>query len=404
MRILIINTLYPPIQVGGAEKSVSLLAEALGRTGDEVAVVSLHPEKGESFEERNRVRVYRLPLDNRYWPFTRKERGSLLSRQLWHMADMSNRRAAQRVGEILDKEKPDLVHTNNLLGFSVAAWNEVKKRKIRLVHTLRDYYLLCPRCTIFRKGLVCERRCVECVAMTLNRKPASRCVDAVVANSRYVLDKHRQHGYFEGVPRSVIYNIADTSMKVTPRAPESADNTLVLGFIGKIEPEKGIEVVLEATRLLKNSNWRLRIAGGGLESCIEDLKHRYADPRIEWLGFVSAEDFYSSIDVSLIASIWAEPLPRSLIETFAAGKSAICAQSGGTPEIASLGKVVETYAARDTIALAAIIDQALTNLDRWRGGGPIDATALDAFSEAAITSAYRAVYSGTPTERPATGT
>jgi glycosyltransferase involved in cell wall biosynthesis len=404
MRILIINTLYPPSQVGGAEKSVSLLAEALGRAGDDVAVISLHPEKGESFEERNRVRVYRIPLDNRYWPFTRKERGSLLSRQLWHMADMSNRRAAQRVGEILDQEKPDLVHTNNLLGFSVSVWDEVKKRNIRLVHTLRDYYLLCPRCTIFRKGLVCERRCVECVAMTLNRKPASRCVDAVVANSRYVLDKHRKHGYFEGVPSSVIYNIADTSMKVTPRVPESADKTLVLGFIGKVEPEKGIEVVLGATRLLKNSNWRLRIAGGGLERYIEDLKQRYADPRIEWLGFVSAEDFYSSIDVSLIASIWAEPLPRTLIETFAAGKSAICAQSGGTPEIASLGKVVETYAARDTIALAAIIDQASTNLDRWRGGGPIDATALNAFSEAAITSAYRAVYNGTHTERPATST
>src|SRR5450432_3625911 len=43
MRILIVNTLYPPLQVGGAEKSVSLLAEALGRTGDEVSVVSLHP-------------------------------------------------------------------------------------------------------------------------------------------------------------------------------------------------------------------------------------------------------------------------------------------------------------------------------------------------------------------------
>jgi glycosyltransferase involved in cell wall biosynthesis len=396
MRILIINTLYAPFQVGGAEKSVGLLAESLVRSGDQVSVISLHTQKDDSVEERNGVRVYRLPLYNRYWPFDRKERGSLLERQLWHIADMFNRKAARRVGEILDKEKPDVVHTNNVLGFSVSVWNEVKKRKIRLVHTLRDYYLLCPRCTIFRNGVVCEERCAECKVMTVNRKPASRSVDAVVSNSAYVLEKHRKHGYFQGVPGSVVYNIADTNMKIAPMRREPGDNTLVLGFIGKVEPEKGIEVVLEATRLLKNSNWRLRIAGSGLEAYIADLKARFADPRIEWLGFTTARDFYSSIDVSLIASIWAEPLPRTLIETFAAGKSAICAESGGTPEIAMLGKVVETYSPRDTAALAAIIDGALENVDRWRGGGLIDATALDVFSEAAITGGYRAVYNGKP--------
>ncbi len=392
MRILMINTLYPPLQVGGAEKSVALLAESLVRRGDDVAVISLRPGENESFEERDGVRVYRLPLDNRYWPFDRKERGSLLRRQLWHLGDMFNRNAAKRVGRILDKEKPDVVHTNNVLGFSVSVWGEARKRNIRLMHTLRDYYLLCPRCTVFRNGAVCEQRCTECVAMTVNRKSSSRCVDAVVANSAYVLEKHRKHGYFQGVPGSVVYNIADTNIKVEPMVRKGDDNTLMLGFIGKIEPEKGIEVTLEATRLLKRPNWRLRIAGSGLEAYVAELKQRFTDPRIEWLGFTSAQNFYSLIDVSLISSIWAEPLPRTLIESFAAGKSAICAKSGGIPEITQLGKVVETYPSGDTAVLAAIIDCALTNVDRWRGGGVVDVKGLDVFSEAAIVGAYRTIY------------
>jgi len=53
------------------------------------------------------------------------------------------------MGKILDKEKPDVVHTNNITGFSIAIWHEVHKRNFRLVHTLRDYYLLCPKNSMF---------------------------------------------------------------------------------------------------------------------------------------------------------------------------------------------------------------------------------------------------------------
>jgi glycosyltransferase involved in cell wall biosynthesis len=394
MRVLLINTLYPPLQIGGAEKSVGLLAEALARSGDSVAVISLHPEDDEAFEQNGGVRIYRLPLDNRYWPFGRKERGSMPQRFLWHLGDAFNREAARRVGDILDRERPEVVHTNNLLGFSVSVWNEIKARNIRLVHTLRDYYLLCPRCTVFRHGAICESRCVECVAVTANRKPASSMPDAVIANSAYVLEKHRRHGYFDGVPSSVIYNVADTDLAVPPRPRPPGDHSLVLGFIGKIEPEKGIEVALEATRLIRSPNWRLRIAGSGYRAYIDDLQRRFPDPRIEWLGFTAAREFYASIDISLIPSIWAEPLPRTLIESFAAGKSAICAASGGTPEIVPLGKVVELYSAQDPSALGAAIDRAFADQERWRSGGPAYPGALDIFSESAIATRYRAVYNG----------
>ena len=392
MRILMINTLYPPIAVGGAEKSVCMLAEALARSGDQVAVVSLHPESQESVESRNDVRVYRLPMDNRYWPFGGGEKPGKVARLSWHMGEAWNIRAAERVGRILDLEKPDVVHSNNLCGFSVAVWREVKKRKIRLVHTLRDYYLLCSRSALFREGSVCIRRCTDCKALTANRKPASQLVDAVVSISEYVLNRHTQSNYFFGTPSAVIYNIGGTSTIPGPHG--HGENALVFGCIGRLEDEKGIRVVLEATQRLSVPNWRLRIAGVGRDRYVDALKERFTDPRIEWLGFMSPQQFYASIDVTIVSSVWPEPLSRTVIETFASGKSAICARSGGIPEIAEMGRVVATYPAKDSQLLAEIMDKAMLNAGLWRSGGFRNASAGLLFDDRSISSSYRAVYRG----------
>jgi glycosyltransferase involved in cell wall biosynthesis len=392
MHILIINTLYPPHLIGGAERSVSLLAEGLVRSGDRVTVVSLHPGLKETVESLNGVRVYRLPMDNRYWPFGRGTKPSAMSRLLWHIGDAWNSPAAKRVGRILDQERPDVVHSNVIAGFSIAVWREVKRREIRLVHTLRDYYLLCTRSSLFRDGSTCMRRCTDCKALTANRRSASLVVDAVVSISEYVLKCHTERGHFSGSSSSVIYNIAGTGTALSPRC--DPDNTLIFGYIGKLEDEKGIRVVLESTKYLSGSNWRLRIAGAGLDRYVNTLKQEFSDPRIEWLGFANAWEFYASIDVTIISSVWPEPLSRTVIETFAAGKSAICAQSGGIPEIASLGKVVDTYPAKDTHALAAIMDRAMLEVDLWRSGGFRDADAMNLFSDTSITTRYRGIYQG----------
>jgi glycosyltransferase involved in cell wall biosynthesis len=394
MKIVIINALYAPLILGGAERSVTLLAEELVRCGDHVSVITLHPDAEETVETLNGVRIYRLPLDNRYWPYGRPQRPARASRLLWHVGDVWNLRAAERVGKILDQEMPDVVHSNIVTGFSVSVWQEAKKRNIRLVHTLRDYYLLCSRSALFRKGSTCTRRCGDCAALTANRRQASQLVDAVVSISEYVLACHTRRGYFSRSASSVIYNIAGTMGNNTLSSRTDPDDPLCFGYIGRVEEEKGIEIVLAATELLSGSHWRVRIGGTGREGYIHRLKQKFTDPRIEWLGFVSPSEFYSSIDVTLISSVWPEPLSRAVIETFAAGKSAICAQSGGIPEIAQLGKVVATYPAKDPRVLAAIMDSAMADTELWRTGGFRDADALSLFTDKSIGARYREVYQG----------
>lgn len=364
------------------------------RFGDEVVVISLHPEAEESVERLNGVRVYRLPIDNIYWPLDQKKRKAAPVRILWHLRDLWNRDAAARVGRILDKEKPDVVHTHVLAGFSVSVWKEIKERNIKLVHTMHDYYLLCMRSSIFRDGKVCENRCTGCKIGTLVRKASSKRLDAVVAVSDYVLQRHEQSGYFEKLPASVIYNVMDC-MDATPRLRNSSSEVpLTFGYIGKIEEAKGIRVLLEATQRLSRANWHLRIAGTGLDAHVAGLKEEFSDPRIEWVGFADAKSFYASIDTSIIPSIWPDPLPYVAVESLNAGRSLICARSGGIPEIAALGSVVKTFPAADVFALAGIMDQALAESSIWLDGGFLNKDAKDLFSEDAIVAQYRAKYLG----------
>ena len=80
------------------------------------------------------------------------------------------------------------------------------------------------------------------------------------------------------------------------------------GFIGRIEPEKGIEILLQATRYLSQPGWRVKIAGKGTDDYVSYLRAKYADERIEWLGFTTASEFYPNVDVVVIPSQWDEPL------------------------------------------------------------------------------------------------
>ena len=306
---------------------------------------------------------------------------------------MWNWKAAARVGRILDLENPDVVHTHNIIGFSVAVWYAVKRRGIRLVHTLHDYYLLCPRTTLYRHGKSCENRCLGCRLLTANRKAASRCPDEIVSVSQFTLDRHRRAGFFDNVASRVSYNIQSTSDEILqPAVTDTQSDVLRFGFIGRLEPEKGIEIVLQATRHLVRPGWRLKIAGKGTEAYISHLRLKYTDERIDWLGFAPASEFYSQVDVVVIPSQWDEPMGYVCVESLHEGKPLICAKVGGLPEIAQLSKVVAYFQSGNAEELGALMNGALDDQVRWKQNISPTSLALEHFSEQAVVAEYLSAY------------
>jgi glycosyltransferase involved in cell wall biosynthesis len=331
VRILFINTLYTPNVVGGAERSVQFLAESLVQLGHQVAVVSLTSRGGIYVDWVNGTKVYYVGLKNLYWPIGSKENPKLL-KPLWHVLDTYNPLMARQVAHVLDAERPDLVHTNNLSGFTALTWQLVKQRHVPLVHTLRDYYLLCPRNTMFRNGENCDKRCTECRLYGLTRKHLSNQVDTVVGISRFILERHLEFGYFADTPRK---RVVPNACQEAPAPPALDTRSLPVwfGYLGQLHPTKGVEMLLGSAVQLPAGSWGLSIAGRGYTNYELYLRGRHRTSAIKFLGHTKPEDFFRRIDVLVVPSLWHEPFGRVVIEAYAHGVPVIASNRGGLPEL-----------------------------------------------------------------------
>lgn len=335
MRILILNSLYPtplhPRIVGGAEKSVRHLAEALVLDGHTVEVIrAIAPGADQTREEVNGVVVFGAPSRNLYWPFDGRVRPAWM-RVLWHLID-DRGPAPALVRARLDAFRPDVLHTNTLAGLTTDAWSLAKARGVRVVHTLRDYYLMCPRSKYYKNGRNCSRPCGDCAVLTRRRRAATALPDAVVGNSRATLDLHLAHGLFPGVPvQTSIGSLAEAAAPLPPRDRTDDPRTL-FGFIGRVTEEKGVERLAEAYGRLPQGAAGLVIAGETDLKVQKRLTQLAGGRDIHFLGFVPPETFYRAVDVVVAPSLWHEPLPRSVVDAISYGRPVIGSNRGGTPE------------------------------------------------------------------------
>jgi glycosyltransferase involved in cell wall biosynthesis len=387
VKLLMVNSLYPPHRVGGAEQSVALLAQALARDGVEVHVATLWRGTGEVSVIEQGVTVHRLPLDQQDWPWGQELRWPV-RRAMWHLRDRANAVAGARLGWLIDRLRPDLVHGHVLTGFGGGVWGEARKRGLPLAQTLRDYALICSRSALFRKGRPCAKRCLDCRALTAPTRDSSRLVDAVAGNSDYTLEAHRAAGRFEGVAGRRLFNIVPVPAE---HRPGTTSGPLRFGFLGRVEVEKGIDLLLDAVPLIGRDGWRLRIGGVGKAETVALLRGAHRDPRVEWLGRVEASEFFETIDVLVVPSRWPEPLPRSLVEAAAHGCSIIAAEAGGIGEVAGVAGCTTMVAAGDSTALAEAMRAAIDTPERWRSR-LVSAAALAPFSEGAVVAAHHDFY------------
>lgn len=320
-----VNTLYAPYKIGGAEKSVQLLAEELAAKGHEVTVATLHDNVEIESIHMNGVNVVRFPLKNIYWPYTEKH--SFIRRCVWHINDIYNKKMLSLVAGYFAKNEFDVVHTNNLTGFSVAIWTWAKNREIPIVHTSRDYSLIHPNGTLFKKGRNMDPLCLESRLYSFIKKQISNNVSVYVGISDYIKKVHVQTGFFQKSENTVIYN----SITANQCVKRHGSDKIVLGYLGRIEEEKGVEVLLNA--LSKLRGMEIKIAGKGSEDYIKYLNEKYSSIPMSFLGVVNASDFFPQIDYLIVPSMWNEPLGRVVLEAASFGIPSIGSAKGGIPEI-----------------------------------------------------------------------
>lgn len=326
MKIAIINTLYAPNKVGGAEKSVQTLAENFSDLGNEVIVICLGKE--DANYKLNGVIIHAVKIKNDFWPFEINNKNSF-HKLIWHLKDASNNKYNDFLHHLFLDYKPDVLLTNNISGFSTKVWRIASNLNIKIVHTLRDYYLQCPKSTKFKNGLNCSNLCNDCNFLSIPKKKDSSKVNYLIGISNYILSDHIDKGYFKGVQNEVIFNGFETHKK----SINSREVANVFGFIGQVNKTKGIELILESFSNLSESSWKLLIAGTVDEKYLKHLNKINNSIQIEYLGYMDSSKFFEMIDVLIVPSLWNEPFGRVVIESILHRKPVIASNMGGIPEL-----------------------------------------------------------------------
>jgi glycosyltransferase involved in cell wall biosynthesis len=323
--------LFPPIVSGGAEISTAILAQAVASRGAQVRVFTLRPdEHHEEIIREESIEIYRSISNLPYWPFEKIER-PFLKKLRFQLLDNNNKAAALAFEEQIRRFKPDLVSTHALSGISAAVWPVARRFGAALIHTTHDYNIICPRSTMHKRSRVCTRQCLECAIFTLPRKLASRSVNTVVANSAYVRQRHREAGYFASAEWHIIPPILRDDMRPLSRARRPDPCHLVFGYLGRIVPEKGVHVLIDALSAA-GMDWKLNVAGTGPEDYLNDLKRR-ANGRVHFQGWTAPNDFFDTVDVLVLPSVWPEPAGRTILEAYQHRIPVITTNRGGMPEL-----------------------------------------------------------------------
>lgn len=296
--------------------------------------------------------------------------------------------------KLLEDFKTDVVHLNNIHTQLSPVIAEIAHQKgIRVVWTLHDYKLLCPRYDCMRDGDNCElcfshadfadsadslsaksaksackklkKNCLKysCMkggkigsfigyreAVKWNRKRLEACTDAFVCPSKFIAEKMKQGGFDE---KKLIPLCNFIDIEKCKRSDDYRKGDYYC-YVGRLSHEKGVKTLIEAANQLR---YKLVVIGGG--PLMDELK-AIAHDNIEFVGFKQWDDIKQLVGkarFSVIPSEWYENNPLSVIEAECLGTPVLGARIGGIPELIDEGKTGMTFTSKDVNDLKDKIQQ-----------------------------------------------
>ncbi|MFH1620580.1 MAG: glycosyltransferase family 4 protein [Patescibacteria group bacterium] len=331
MRIAVLTNEYPPLATGGAGRIAYVYNQLLERHGYEVRVWNCGLKFG------------RWRSKKQFWRF------------LNHLLDLL---PSKKTAEEIISWKPDVLLSHNLTGCGFGTPRLVQFEGVRWVHFLHDVQLFEPSGKIiFGESLKFFRHLWRMIWSLLRRRALGR-PDAVVSPTNWLLNEHAKHKFFMDTISEVIPNplCVDAVMDVNLiRDPKQ-----VL-FVGRLDYDKGLGILLDAWALVKNSAGKLVILGNGeMRQDIEKLK----DPLIEMRGSVTSQEVFKAMlqsGVVVVPSLVMENQPTVILEALVFSCRVVAAEVGGVKEtLDSAGYLVNPGSVN---ALAQGLKAALTDPD-----------------------------------------
>ncbi|MFG1716397.1 glycosyltransferase [Micromonospora sp. NPDC049203] len=257
-------------------------------------------------------------------------------------------KAQHDLDRLLTEHRPDVLHLHNPYPL-LSPWvvRTAHKRGVPVVQTVHNYRQVCSSGLYFRDGVICQdcrgrtlgvpaivHRCYRnsrvqsaLMATTLAvHRPTWKSVDRYIALTTAVADHLRDYG------------IPDDRIVVKPNAVPDLGTPAPVGngflFMGRLSPEKGLDLLLAAWRRHPvGALGPLRIAGDGeLRPLAEAAAAERPD--VLYLGQLDRSGVRAALadsSVVLATSTWHDVLPTVIIEALAAGRPVLGTALGGIP-------------------------------------------------------------------------
>lgn len=330
MRVGLVTHRFPPEGRGGTEAHVALTARALEDLGHGVEVLAGQPGEARRVHRAEGIRRLETPLTEEY---------ALARPDPWV------RREFERW---LDDSAPDVVHVHHLLFLAPDLIEPAAERGLPVVVTLHDLWFQCALvhaaaahsrsawgigCFLHTEllpgrkllSLVRRRRLRSRLTAHLHRPRRLRnqllLADRVLAPSHFLAARYAAFGVpgIEVLPHPV---------SVTARAPRPPGATVRFGYVGALAAHKGVDVLLEASRI------------AGVEPVLVGPAPDSVPDGARWLGEVDQSaigEALAGIDVLVVPSLVPESFSLVAHEAQAVGIPLIASRLGALPELVEDG-------------------------------------------------------------------
>jgi glycosyltransferase involved in cell wall biosynthesis len=356
LKILIYGEYFPPV-VGGVQTAMNLLAKGLvdlntrqEKNGDpcEIEVTIATRTAADGMDDS--VFPYRIVRHPGFWQLAKLIREA----DVIHVAGPCLLPMA--IGSLIGK--PVVVEHH---GYQAICPNgllfQQPAETVCPGHFVRRDYAECLRCCSATEG---RARGFRSLLLTFPRYWLSRRVVAHIAITNHVAARLN-------LPRTetVYYGIeVQDSMGAEGASPPSG--RLQIAYVGRLVPEKGLPVLLQATKRLRDSgaSFEVKLIGDGPErSRLEKLAETLGlNGLVQFTGDLRNSDLdraVSKVAVVVMPSVWEETAGLSAIEQMMRGRVVIVADIGGLSEV--VGEAGLKFAPGDSQALAACIRKVIEN-------------------------------------------
>jgi glycosyltransferase involved in cell wall biosynthesis len=314
MRILVITPYFYP-HPGGSQRYIEeLYGEVLRQHPDwEVDVLTYNTEKIVSQEKYRGMTIYRVGCIE----FLRGQFALPNYFEIW------------RVLRKLKHRKYDVVNSHTRF-FDNSWWAPLAAKYLGSKAVLTDH---CAYHPAHKSGWVRKlAEGVDHVVIPLLSLMYNQVTVVSEATKRFLIS----HGMQREV--QVVYGGVDPGSYKGMNV--NRDNEVVIGFVGRMIPAKGPQLVVEAAKKLLGRYPKLRFVFAGDGELLTKLKKDESE-RMVFLGALDREkvvQLMKEMDICVLPSTHHEGLPSVILEAGAAGCAVVTTDRGGVREVIEEGK------------------------------------------------------------------